>query len=158
MSAFKVQEAFVYPIMNPKLGTSLIMTELYITWLAPMKGFSSTVTYNLENNYYFVFIVIVEFQTKLTLIVLNGKFCPKVKPVAEIMKSASTWVPSFIWTPFFVKWSMWSVTMLAFLVRKGSKKSPPGARQNLWSQGLRNKKLKSITRSKIHFKISFTYL
>ena len=53
MSAFKVQEAFVYPIMNPKLGTSLIMTELYITWLAPMKGFSSTVTYNLENNYYF---------------------------------------------------------------------------------------------------------
>ena len=59
-----------------------------------------------------------------TLIVLNGKFFCIVRPVAEMMKSASTFSPLFISIPISVNVSMCPVTMdaLPSLVEDGGHK------------------------------------
>ena len=91
MSAFKVHEALVYPMIKAKLGTSPIMIPLYIKWSGALYASPSIVTF----------------------IVLNGKLCCIVSPVAEMMKSASTFSPLFISIPVSVRVLMCPVTMVA---------------------------------------------
>ena len=75
-----------------------------------------------------------------TFMVLKGKLDCMFIPVANITKSASTCFPFFIWIPFFVKWSIWPVTMLDLPSRIAWKKSPSGTKHTLWSPTHKYKK------------------
>ena len=104
MSAFKVHELLAEPTMKAKLGTSLkegwilsnndfhlIILELYIRWLGGLYSWPSMNTW----------------------MVLNGKFSCKVRPVAEMIKSASTLSPFAISIPVSVNVSMCPVAIVA---------------------------------------------
>ena len=81
----------MYPMTKAKLGTSPIMIPLYIKWSDALYASPSIVT----------------------LIVLKGKLRCMVRPVAEMMKSASTFSPVFISIPVSVNVSICPVTMVA---------------------------------------------